>query len=131
MKKVFYLMTMVALLAIVIFACNKTPTVDEGKPNSEYISAAVCTGVTPTYTADIKAIFDARCATSGCHISPGAAHGLDLSTYALAKRDFNVHALLCSINQDASCSKMPTTGAKLAAADITKITCWAKNGFAQ
>jgi hypothetical protein len=38
---------------------------------------------------------------------------------------------LCSINQDAGCTKMPEGLAKLSAADIKKITCWSKNGFAQ
>jgi hypothetical protein len=114
-----------------ILACSKKDDTDTNtaKTNAEYISAADCMGVSPKYTTDIKAIFDAKCASAGCHGGSAPAHGLSLATYDLAKRDFNVHALLCSINQDANCSKMPRGGAKLSADEIKKITCWAKNGF--
>ena len=44
-----------------------------------------CTGVTPTYTQNIKPILDATCARSHCH--SGGGEGFDLSTYSGAKSD--------------------------------------------
>src|SRR6188768_1275960 len=44
-----------------------------------------CTGLTPTYTADIKAILDSSCALSGCHNASSQQAGIDLSNYADAK----------------------------------------------
>ena len=131
MKKILFIVGYSASLYLAFQACKKTETVDGGAANSTYISAADCTGSTPTYTSNIKPIFDSKCATSGCHVGAAAAHGLDLSNYATAKSQFNVHAFLCSINQDSGCDKMPNNGAKLPATDIKSITCWAKNGFAQ
>ena len=131
MKKTILMFSFLVSLYLVFQSCKKTAEVDGGKPNSEYLSATDCTGSTPTYTKDIKAIFDVSCATSGCHAAVNPQHNLNLATYSTSKSDFNLHALLCSINQDAGCSKMPQTGSKLAAADIKKITCWDKNGFAQ
>ncbi len=130
MKKLIFFSLFLCSFYMLFQACKKT-TVDDGQPNSVYISAADCTGSTPTYTVDVKPIFDAKCATSGCHGATNPAHNLNLSTYATSKSDFNLHALLCSINQDGTCSKMPNNGTKLAAADIKKITCWAKNNFPQ
>ena len=131
MKKILFIVGYSACLYLAFQACKKTETVDGGVANSTYINAADCTGSTPTYTSNIKPIFDSKCATSGCHVGASAAHGLDLSTFDKAKSQFNVHAFLCAINQDAGCSKMPQTGSKLPAADIKSITCWAKNGFTQ
>ena len=133
MKKILFIVGYSAGLYLTFQACKKTETVDSGggAANSTYINAADCTGSTPTYTSNIKPIFDSKCATSGCHVGAAAAHGLDLSSYATSKSQFNVHAFLCAINQDAGCSKMPKTGSKLPAAEIKSITCWAKNGFTQ
>jgi hypothetical protein len=112
-----------------IVSCKKD--VAAGTANSDFIAAADCIGATPTYTKNIKLIFDTKCATSGCHSEVKAAHGLNLSTYETSKNQFNVHAFLCSINQVGTCSKMPNNGTKLPDADIKSITCWAKNGFTQ
>ncbi len=130
MKKMFFMLCFFTSLYVVFQACKKEEA-ESGKTNSDYTSAADCTGSTPTYTKDIKPIFDAKCATSGCHAAVNPAHGLNLTTYEVSKRDFNAHAFLCSINQDSGCDKMPQGGSKLAADDIKKITCWSKNGFAQ
>jgi hypothetical protein len=131
MKKTTLFLGFLFSLYLVFIACKKEKPTEIGKANSIYINAADCTGLSPTFTKDIKPIFDAKCATSGCHGAVNPAHGLNLSTYELSKRDFNVHAFICSITQDVGCSKMPQGGVKLADADIKKITCWAKNNFVQ
>jgi hypothetical protein len=130
MKKTISFLFFLSTFYVLFEACGNK-TADDGQANSFYISAADCTGSTPTYTADVKPILDTKCANSGCHSAVSPAHALDLSTYATTKAQFNVHTILCSINQDGTCGKMPNNGTKLAAADIKKITCWAKNNFPQ
>lgn len=131
MKKTLFFVVGVLTIYAYGIACSKSDDDDGGKTNAEYISATDCTGTSPTYTADIKPILDAKCASSGCHGGSAPAHGLNLSTYELTKRDFNVHALICSIKQDSGCDAMPQGGSKLGDGDIKKIICWAKNGFVQ
>jgi hypothetical protein len=128
----------ILLASMLVFnSCEKEDDDDgagTGFTNADYLNRADCTGIdvaNNTYTKSIKAIFDASCATSGCHAAKNPAHGLNLSTYASSKSQFNDHSLLCAINWESSCSRMPTNGTKLSASDINKITCWAKNGFAE
>lgn len=58
---------------VVLISCGKDST------------TADCTGITPTYTADIAPLFNSACATSGCHSSLFPAAGVDLSTYEKTK----------------------------------------------
>jgi hypothetical protein len=129
MKKTLFILGFSISMFIFFQACKKE--VAAGTTNADYLAKTDCTGSTPTYAKNIKTIFDTKCATSGCHSETSAAHGLDLSSYEKSKSLFNVHAMLCSINQDSGCDKMPKGLAKLPDADIKTITCWAKNGFPQ
>ncbi len=107
---------------------------DDAKSNADYIAAADCTGIDAaanTYTKAVKAIIDANCATSGCHDSDSKQHGLDLEGFAATKDAFQNHDdIFCSIYQDSDCEAMPV-GSKLSDSDIAKISCWAKNGYAE
>ncbi len=129
MTKTTLLLGFIFLSLITFQACEKNIGTESGKTNSLYVAETDCTGLTPTYAKDIKSIFDAKCATAGCHGANNPAHGLNLSTFETAKKDFNAHTFLCSINQEAGCDKMPQKGDKLPIMDIKRITCWAKNGF--
>jgi hypothetical protein len=143
MKRTRFMLQIGAILLLVsmlVFnSCEKEDDDDDdgagpGFTNADYLNRADCTGIdvaNNTYTKSIKAIFDANCATSGCHGAKNSAHGLNLSTYSSSKSQFNEHSLLCAINWESNCSRMPTNGTKLSASDINKITCWAKNGFAE
>jgi hypothetical protein len=130
MKKAIFIIGFSISMFFLFQACKKEVAA-AGTTNADYLAKTDCTGSTPTYAKNIKTIFDTKCATSGCHSEVAAAHGLDLSSYEKSKNLFNVHAMLCSINQDSGCDKMPQGSAKLPDADIKTITCWAKNGFAQ
>lgn len=92
-----------------------------------------CSGSTPTYDLNVKAIFDATCASSGCHDSVTKEQGYDYSSYATAKAiSLSKKAeLLGSINHTSGYEKMPQGFAKLSAADIKTITCWVENGAPQ
>lgn len=121
--KIFVLMG----LGFGVFAsCN-----DEGGTNQKYLDAAVCTGVTASYATDVAPIINARCATGGCHNASSAKKGLNMQGYAAAKASFDDFAILCSINHDSGCDRMPQGSAQLSASEILTITCWAKNGFPQ
>jgi len=90
-----------------------------------------CTGVSPTYTADIQPIFAASCATPGCHSAATAQENIDLSTYAGSVNCATNHELRCSIEHGSSCHPMPVNAAKLPEAQIKKIICWVQNGMPQ
>lgn len=114
----------VACLAAFLFsACggdDKKDTVD-------------CTGSTPTYDNNVKAILDANCAVSGCHDNGTKADGYDYSSYATARAVAvsKKTELLGSINHTSGFEKMPQGFAKLSAAEIKTITCWVENGAPQ
>ncbi len=90
-----------------------------------------CTGLTPTFTADIQPIFAANCATQGCHGSTNPAHNINLATYAGALDCVADHDLRCSIEHGSGCDPMPENAAKLPAGQIEKIICWVQNGTPQ
>lgn len=68
--------------SILIIAISIIITVSCGK--DDVATKVDCAGVSPTYTSEIAAIFNASCATVGCHIGAFPADGLDLSKYATA-----------------------------------------------
>lgn len=88
-----------------------------------------CTGVTPTYTANVKSILDANCATSGCHSSSSKRAGYDLSSYTTSKSAAGNDAFLGAVRHLSGYSKMPRGGSKLSDADIKTLSCWVQNGM--
>ncbi len=113
----------VAIAAMLITACGGG---DDPTPID-------CTGSTPTYTANVKAIFDTNCAFGGCHDSVTKEQGYDYSTYLAAKSvaTSKKSELIGSINHSSGSEKMPKGAAKLSAADIKTISCWVENGTPQ
>jgi hypothetical protein len=87
-----------------------------------------CTGLTPTYTADIKAILDASCALSGCHDTGTQQAGIDLSNYTDAKTVSTQERFLGAINHKKGFEAMPQGSPKLSSDKINLITCWVQNG---
>lgn len=106
-------------LAVMAFfvSCNKssTTTVD-------------CTGITPTYTADIAPIL-ATCAIDGCHGNIATQAGINLTTYANAKSGSSNSKFLKSIKHESGAESMPPAGfSKLSDDNIKLIECWIQNG---
>lgn len=118
MKKLLVSAFMLALL--IVFGCKK-----------EEVQVFDCTGLTPTYTSDIKAILDANCNTSGCHDVNTVAGNIDLSTYANAKTESEKERFLGSIQHKSGYRAMPDNEPKLSDALIQKISCWVQNGSPQ
>ncbi len=130
MNKVLNTLATIILFAT-ISSCHKEDDDHHagGTQNSDYINAADCNGISPTYTADVAPITETKCAISGCHNAATASHGLNLEGYDAAKNNFNAHNLLCAINHANGCNPMPKNQPKLSDAEIKTITCWAKNNF--
>lgn len=87
-----------------------------------------CTGLTPTYTADIKQILDASCAKSGCHDAITIANGFNLSTYATARPVSQGDRFLGAIQHKSGFMAMPQGSPKLSDNNIELLTCWVQNG---
>ncbi|MEI7724932.1 MAG: hypothetical protein WCK09_07490 [Bacteroidota bacterium] len=85
-----------------------------------------CTGVTPTYTQNIKPILDVCCARSECHSHNGDA--FDLSTYAGASSASTKKSFMGSIQHKPFYQKMPKNADMLSDAQIHQLSCWIENG---
>jgi hypothetical protein len=113
-----YLLIVGALFSSLFFvSCQK-----------DTVSTVDCTGLTPTYTRDIKPILNASCALSGCHTSYTAQAGIDLSNFNSASEASLQDRFLGSIQQKKGYRPMPQNAAQLSADKIQLITCWVQNG---
>jgi cytochrome c553 len=118
MKKVSIVFAV--LVTVMALSCKK-----------DAITTVDCTGVAPTYTSAVKAILDAKCATSGCHGASNPADGLDYSSYTAAKTNGAKDAFRGSIQQLSGYTAMPKGSSKLSDADIKTLNCWVQNGQPQ
>lgn len=116
MKKI--LITSILSIICVFAACKK----DE-------IETYDCTGLTPTYTVDVKPLLDANCATSGCHDASSTANGLDYSTYETTKSGASSDAFMGSMQHLSGYDDMPRNGDKLSDTQLQTISCWIENGM--
>lgn len=87
-----------------------------------------CTGLTPTYTADISVILS-TCAIDGCHGSIATMANLNLTTYENAKSGSSNSKFLKAIKHESGVEAMPPAGfTKLSDSQIKLIECWIQNG---
>jgi cytochrome c553 len=115
-----------AIMVMVTYACKKTST------NPDYAADAVCSGTTPTYTANVQSILNTNCATSGCHSAASSKAGVNLSDFASASSQFKSNSKnLASVHHGSGVEAMPKNASKLSDADINKLDCWVKNGCPQ
>jgi len=99
-----------------------------GSCGKDAIDMVDCTGLAPTYTADIKAILNASCATSGCHNAVTKQSNIDLSSYGPASSESHNDRFLGCIQQKRGYNAMPQDAAKLSQDKIDLLTCWVQNG---
>ena len=123
-------LSLTALTACIYFTACKSK-----KETTKTTTAAATTPSVSslTYTADIKQILDANCATT-CHSSAKHKHDIDLSTYESAKEAAVHKSFLGAVNHEEGYAPMPPapigpmTG-KLDQATIDKLTAWVKGGM--
>ncbi len=87
-----------------------------------------CTGLTPTYTKDVKPLMDTYCATSGCHSASSKADGKDYSSYTVVKTNSSSNAFMGSMQHLSGYNAMPKGSSKLSDTQLKTISCWINNG---
>lgn len=93
--------------------------------------AVDCTGLTPTYTADVAPLL-VTCATDGCHGNIATMAEVNLTTYDNVKKSTENSKFLPAIKHQSGAESMPPAGFdKLTDAQIKIIECWIKNGKPQ
>ncbi len=102
-------------------AADKSP-----QPSCSSVNAA-----TNTYALSVKPILDNNCASGGCHDAASVSSGVNLEGYQSAKNAFETKPVLCTVKQIGGCVPMPIGAPKLADSLITKLQCWADNGYPQ
>ena len=90
-----------------------------------------CTGLTPTYTNDIKSIMDGSCAMAGCHSAAAKAGGYDLSSYSAVSAAGSNNAFMGSMEHQSGYDAMPQGASKLSTTNLQKIYCWIQSGKPQ
>lgn len=104
-----------------IYSCKKSSTA----------TTYDCTGITPTYTNNVKAIMDANCATSGCHSAGSKAAGKDFSSFNATSSNASSNSFMGSMQHLSGYSSMPKGASKLSDADLQTLYCWIQNGKPQ
>jgi hypothetical protein len=99
-----------------------TVTVRDSEGCLSIQNVALTTGV--TYDSEIKNILDANCATSGCHVTGGAAP-MSLQTYTVAA------SRAADIKNAVLSNVMPKGGPPLSQELKDKIACWADDNAPQ
>ncbi len=90
-----------------------------------------CTGLTPTYTINVKPILDANCVSSGCHNSGSKRAGYDLSSYTGARDASAKKEFMGSMQHLSGYSKMSRGKSQLSLDNLRTISCWIENGTPQ
>ena len=125
MKNILIATFTFAAIASLIYLASCTPKKEATK--------TACTSA-PTYTADIKTIFDATCMP--CHSAEKHKHNIDLSNYETTKEIAKGKNFLGAIRHEAGYDAMPPPpepplqdNKRLSDATIEKISCWIENGM--
>ncbi len=115
----------IALLSIAIllvFSCYRD---NKEEIYQNYEPCVIDTTLQVTYTADIAPLLATNCALGGCHNSKSRQSGLDLSTYADARKIALNDKLINRVT--GSGSIMPPSGS-LRQCDIDKLQIWVNEG---
>lgn len=119
MKK---LILAIAVITFGITSCYKD-NADDMYPT---VNSGTCDTTNVTFSAVIKPIIDAKCATAGCHSGPYPT-GYDLTSYTGVEAVASHGQLLPAINHTGP-NPMPEGQAKLDDCTIAKITKWVNDG---
>jgi len=93
----------------------------------EIILREDCTGISPTYENEIKAIIDASCATLAYHSGSYASAGIKLDSYSSVNSESKKSRFMGSIRHTSGYAAMPQGAPKLDSLEIKKLACWIQN----
>lgn len=116
MKKILIFLPCFTLL---LASCNKDTKIPE--PDCSVAGS-------PSYTGSVKALLDAKCATSGCHNASTKANGMDFSTYPAAKSHAAHDSFSGALLHAKGFTPMPNSVTKLSDSEINLLRCWVKSG---
>ena len=116
MKKSYFI-TVTFVLTVILNGCKH-----------EIILKEDCTGITPTYNSEIKAIMDVSCATPACHSGSYASAGISLDSYSSVNSESKKSRFMGSIRHTTGFAAMPQGAPKLDSLVIKKLSCWIQNG---
>ncbi len=94
-----------------------------------YLYGSACDNSAVTYTGRIKAIADAKCATSGCHSGGSPSSGILLEGYEACKASTQGSEVMCTIKRLSGCSPMPKGMSQLSQCDIEAWQAWIDAGY--
>ena len=114
---------MVSVVLAALVGCTK----DNAEEMYPVDPGVTCDTVNVTYSATVKPVVDARCATAGCHAT-AAPTGINLSTHSGMAAIAASGKLLSAINHDGNASFMPQGQSKLDDCTIAQITKWVNDG---
>lgn len=86
-----------------------------------YPGGTNCSGVSPSFSTEVSALIQSRCATAGCHDATATNTGGPLTNYTQIKNK------AASIKTSVLNGSMPQ-GSTLTAAEKKTISCWVDNG---
>lgn len=127
MKNIFF--TFCVMCVVLTYSC----TYDNLEPPIE-LPVEFCDTIPATYDLNMKALIDATCAYSGCHIAGGSAPG-DYSTYSGIKPlldDGKIEDRVIFQKDDPVAGMPPdyAMGPKdLTQTEIDLFTCWLEAGY--
>lgn len=97
--------------------------INQGARNTNIIR---CDTNTYSFSGAVNGILATHC--NGCHSNTGSGGGVLLNSYTEVKSVALSGKLLCTVEQQGTCSPMPKGGAKLEACKITIVKKWINAG---
>src|SRR5690349_21334282 len=107
------------LMVLSVTSCSKSDSGGTVTPPPPVTTN--CSGVNPSFSAEVFPLMQAKCATSGCHNAGSTNKGGPFTSYAL------INAKSGTIKAQVTSGAMPQTGT-LTAAEKSAIICWVNNG---
>lgn len=96
------------------------------KDTTSITDSSQCDSV--SFSLHVQPIFIQNCAISGCHNSTSARAGRIFETYTQIKNGVVSGSVICVINHEPGCLRMPRNALKLAQKSIDLIECWEQEG---
>jgi hypothetical protein len=119
------LLALLLLLLLAVFSGCYADNEEDLYPKNPTVT---CDTTDVSYSATIRPIMAASCATSGCHAGNPAPGGYNLETHAGLLTAVNSNRLMGTIRHENGYSAMPKNASKLPDCSINQIASWVAAG---